>query len=185
VFKNPNTNVCKKRVWYVYTIGSVCLQKCFATIKQMFETLKQLFQNVNRSVTCFVTFMRSGRFHVSVRIRRFLVLYHKRFGTSTRLVRLAYTHVSVSLQMCFVTFTRVFCFVSFCFRKVDGTLKNYSGVYLLGVILYDPPPKFAVKTALWLIKPGTRDGTPWVRRRQEVKYNVRPFENSVFVIINN
>ena len=26
-----------------------------------------------------------------------------------------------------------------------------------GVILYDPPPEFAVKTALWLLKPGTRD----------------------------
>jgi len=111
----------------------------------MFETLKQLFQNVYRSDMCFVTFMRSVRCHVSVRIRRFLVLYHKRFGTSTRLVRFAYTNVSVCLQMCFVTFTRVFWFVSLCFRKVVGTLKNYSGVYLLGVILYDPPPKFAVK----------------------------------------
>jgi len=27
----------------------------------------------------------------------------------------------------------------------------------IGVILYDPPPKFALKTALCLLKPGTRD----------------------------
>jgi len=26
-----------------------------------------------------------------------------------------------------------------------------------GVILYDPPPKFAVQTTLWLQNPGTRD----------------------------
>jgi len=34
---------------------------------------------------------------------------------------------------------------------------TYAGVYFSGVILYDPPPKFAVKTALRPLKPGTRD----------------------------
>jgi len=41
-------------------------------------------------------------------------------------------------------------------------LKTVAGDYFSGVILYDPLPKFALKTALWLLKPGTRD---WTRSR--------------------
>jgi len=34
-------------------------------------------------------------------------------------------------------------------------LKTIAGDYFSGVILYDTPPKFVLKTALWLLKPGT------------------------------
>jgi len=41
-------------------------------------------------------------------------------------------------------------------------LKTVAADYFSGVILYDPSPKFALKMALWLLKPGTRD---WTRSR--------------------
>jgi len=82
------------------------------------------------------------------------------------------------------------------FIATQVLLKGIAGDDFSGVILYDPLPQFAVKTALWLLKPGT-ETRDWTRSRvlafgafgslvripKLIKNNCfLPFENTVCVI---